>query len=72
LFCKSVSKLTAGLSCMLMAACVTFQLIYTAAVDLVLLVAVDCKVLHCNAVKYVHYSQPRFLSIFFFGTVCGS
>jgi len=27
--------------------------------ELVLLVAVDCKVLHCDAVKYVYYSQIK-------------
>ena len=30
-----------------------------AAMELVLLVAVDCKVLHCDTVKYVYYSQTK-------------
>jgi len=37
-----------------------------AAMELFLLVAVDCKVLHCDDVKYVYYSQTKVSEYFFY------
>jgi hypothetical protein len=37
------------------------------AVELILLVAVGCKILHYDDVKYVYYSRTKVTNIFFYG-----
>lgn len=61
-FFKSVSKPSGGLSCVFMVAYVTFRLMYAAALELLLFVAVDCKVLHCHVVSMYAVLRPRFLN----------